>query len=184
MDEHRTPRLRLRRWRLTDREPFARLNADPHVMAHFPALLDRAASDALVDRIEAHFSEHGFGPWAVEVDGGEPFVGVVGLARVRFDAHFTPAVELMWRLARASWGRGYATEAARAASRIAFEQLGLPEVVSFTVPANQRSRAVMARIGMTHDPRDDFDHPHLAVGHPLRRHVLYRLPATAETRAR
>lgn len=174
---HYTPRLILRRWRDSDRDAFARLNADPEVMAHFPDLLDRPASDALADRIEAHFAEHGFGPWAVEVQDGEPFIGFVGLARVGFDGHFTPAVEILWRLARSSWGHGYATEAAREACRIAFDDLGLPELVSFTVPVNQRSRAVMEHISMTHDERDDFDHPKLPEGHPLRRHVLYRLSA-------
>lgn len=177
MDIYRTPRLLLRCWKGSDREPFARLNADPEVMAHFPGVLDRAASDVLVDRIEAHFAEHRFGPWAVSVQGGEPFIGFVGLAHVAFDAHFTPAVEILWRLAQSSWGHGYATEAAREACRIAFEELKLPEIVSFAVPANQRSRAVMDRIGMTHDARDDFDRPKLAEGHPLRRHVLYRLSA-------
>lgn len=177
MEDYRTPRLLLRRWRDSDREPFARLNADPEVMTHFPGVLDRSASDALVDLIEGRFAEDGFGPWAVEVPGGEPFIGFVGLARVRFDAHFTPAVEILWRLARPAWGHGYAAEAAREACRVAFEELRLPEIVSFTVPANQRSRAVMERIGMTHNPNDDFDHPQLAEGHPLRRHVLYRLSA-------
>lgn len=146
-------------------------------MAYFPGVLDRAESDALADRIEAHFAEHGFGVWALEVQGGEPFVGFVGLAHVGFDAHFTPCVEIAWRLARSSWGHGYATEAAREACRVAFEVLQLPEVVSFTVPENRRSRAVMERLGMTHDPREDFDHPRLDVDHPLRRHVLYRLAA-------
>lgn len=177
MQPYRTPRLLLRRWRDTDREPFARLNADPEVMAHFPGVLDYAASDELAARIEAHFAGHGFGPWAVEVQGGEPFIGFVGLARVGFEAHFTPAVEILWRLSRSSWGHGYATEAAREACRIAFEELRLPELVSFTVPTNQRSRSVMERLGMTHDSRDDFEHPKLAKGHPLRRHVLYRLSA-------
>ncbi len=177
MEDYRTPRLLLRRWRNSDREPFARLNADPEVMEHFPGVLDRAASDTLVDRIETHFAEHGFGPWAVEVQGGEPFIGFVGLAHVGFDAHFTPAVEILWRLSRSSWRHGYATEAAREVCRIAFEELRLPEIVSFTVPTNQRSRAVMKRIGLTHDVSDDFDHPKLAEVHPLRRHVLYRLSA-------
>lgn len=180
MNGYRTSRLLLRRWRDSDREPFARINADPEVMAHFPGVLDRAASDALADLIEARFAEHGFGPWAIEVQGGEPFIGFVGLARVGFEAHFTPAVEILWRLARSSWGHGYATEAAHEACRIAFDELRLPEIVSFTVPANQRSRAVMTRIGMTHDARDDFDHPKLAEGHPLQRHVLYRLSAGSQ----
>jgi ribosomal-protein-alanine N-acetyltransferase len=153
------------------------MNADPEVMEHFPSVLDRAASDALVERIEAHFAEHGFGAWAVEIQGGEPFIGFVGLNRVGFEAHFTPAVEIAWRLSRDAWGQGYATEAAREACRIAFADLALPELVAFTVPRNTRSRAVMERLGMTHDPRDDFDHPELPEGHPLRRHVLTRLSA-------
>jgi RimJ/RimL family protein N-acetyltransferase len=177
LNVYRTTRLLLRRWRDRDREPFARMNADPEVMEHFPGVLERSASDALVDRIEAHFAAHGFGVWAVEVQGGEPFLGFVGLFHVGFDSHFTPAVEIAWRLARSAWGRGYATEAAGEACRLAFEDLRLPEIVSFTVPANVRSRAVMERNGMIRDPRDDFDHPELAEGHPLRRHVLYRLSA-------
>ena len=138
MDAYRTTRLLLRRWRDSDREPFARMNADPEVMEHFSGVLERSASDALVDRIEAHFVEHGFGVWAVEVQGGEPFLGFVGLFHVGFDSHFTPAVEIAWRLARSAWGRGYATEAAGEACRIAFKELRLPEIVSFTVPANVR----------------------------------------------
>lgn len=170
-----TPRLILRRWKEADREPFARLNADRQVMEHFPAPLARAESDAFVDRVHEHFARHGFGPWAVEVPGVAPFVGFVGFIVPSFEAHFTPAVEIGWRLARAAWGFGYASEAARAALRNGFEDLGLAEIVSFTVPANTRSIAVMERIGMTRDPRDDFDHPRLPEGSPLRRHVLYRI---------
>jgi RimJ/RimL family protein N-acetyltransferase len=170
-----TERLRLRRWRESDREPFAALNADPVVMEHFPALSSRAESDAMVDRIEAHFDRRGFGLWAVEVRGGAPFVGFVGLSTPMFDAHFTPAVEVGWRLARAHWGPGYATEAARAAVDDGFVEHELDEIVAFTVPANFRSRRVMERLGMTHDPADDFEHPLIAVGSPLRSHVLYRL---------
>jgi ribosomal-protein-alanine N-acetyltransferase len=164
----------LRRWRDSDREPFASLNADPAVMEHFPALLSREESDDMVDRIEAGFAADGFGLWAVEVAGGPPFIGFVGLAVPRFEAHFTPAVEVGWRLAREHWGRGYATEAARAALDYGFGTVGLEEVVSLTVPANTRSIAVMERLGMTRDPADDFDHPRLPEGHRLRRHVLYR----------
>lgn len=148
-------------------------------MEFFPGVLDRAASDALIDGIERHFAEHHFGPWAIEVIGGEPFVGFVGLHHVGFDAHFTPAVEIEWRLSRSAWGNGYATEAAHEACRIAFTELRLPALVSFTVPSNARSRRVMERLGMTHDPSDDFDHPKLDQDHPLRRHVLYRLSAAA-----
>jgi RimJ/RimL family protein N-acetyltransferase len=171
----RSARLVLRRWRPGDREPFAALNADPEVMEHFPATLSRAESDALADRIEAGFDEHGFGLWALEVAGGRPFIGFTGLSVPRFRAHFTPAVEIGWRLARRYWGHGYASEAASRVLRFAFRDLGLPEVVSFTSTANARSQAVMKRIGMVHDPADDFDHPSLDDGHPLRRHVLWRM---------
>lgn len=179
MDELRTPRLRLRRFTPADREPFAAVNADPFVMEHFPALLDRAQSDALVERIEQHFVEHGFGLWAIDVVVGAPrgFIGFVGLMRVSFAAPFAPAVEVGWRLARAAWGNGYATEAALEACRFGFEELGLQEIVSFTVPTNLRSRAVMERLGMVHDASGGFDHPRLPEGHRLRRHVLYRLRA-------
>ncbi len=170
-----TPRTRLRRWREPDREPFALMNADPRVVEFLPAPLTRAGSDAFADRIAAHFAEHGFGLWALEVPGAAAFAGFVGLSIPRFEAAFTPCVEVGWRLAPEHWGRGYATEAARAALRFAFGPLGLVEVLSFTVPANLRSRRVMERLGMTRDPRDDFDHPLLPEGHRLRRHVLYRI---------
>lgn len=170
-----TERLLLRRWREADLEPFAALNADPEVMTHFPGTLSRADSDAMVGRIEATFESQGFGLWAVEVRGEVPFIGFVGITPVRFDAHFTPAVEVGWRLARTYWGRGYAVEAARAAIDFGFSEVGLREIVSFSVPANVRSRRVMERLGMTHDPADDFDHPLLAVASALRRHVLYRV---------
>lgn len=172
--ELRTERLLLRRWRPDDRAPFAALNADPRVTEFLPGALSRAASDALAERIEAHFGEQGFGPWAVEVPGEIPFAGFVGLGVPAFTAPFTPCVEVLWRLAPACWGRGYATEGARAALAFGFTHAGLAEIVSFTVPANLRSRAVMERLGMTRDPADDFDHPVLPDGHPLRRHVLYR----------
>jgi RimJ/RimL family protein N-acetyltransferase len=169
-----TPRLRLRHWRDEDLAPFAALNADPVVMEFFPKPLDRAESDAAVARIRDHFARHDFGLWAVEVPGVAEFIGFVGLCVPRFEAHFTPCVEIGWRLARDHWGYGYASEAARAALNFGFRDRSLEEIVSFTVPANQRSRAVMERIGMTRSPDDDFDHPALPEGHPLRRHVLYR----------
>jgi ribosomal-protein-alanine N-acetyltransferase len=172
-----TERLKLRRWRERDREPFAALNADPAVMEHFPALLDRDESDALVERIESGFERHGFGLWALELRDGGEFVGFAGLAVPPFEPHFTPAVEVGWRLARSAWGRGYATEAGRAALTFGFEGLGLDEVVSMTAVGNARSRAVMERLGMIHDPTDDFDHPGLPAGDPRRRHVLYRITA-------
>ncbi len=169
-----TQRLLLRRWVRSDRAPFAELNADARVMEHFPSTLTRTESDAAVDRIEAHFERHGFGLWAVEVPDQAPFIGFVGLAVPPFNAHFTPCVEVGWRLAVDSWGHGYATEAARAAIEFGFGPLALEEIVSMTVPENERSRRVMERLGMTRDPADDFDHP-LQADH--RRHVLYRLQA-------
>jgi RimJ/RimL family protein N-acetyltransferase len=144
-------------------------------MEHFPSALDRAESDAFADRIEAGFVTSGYGLWAVEVPGEAEFIGFVGLALQNFEAHFTPAVEVGWRLAQNYWGRGFATEAARAAVADGFDRFGLEEIVSFTVPANVRSVRVMERLGMTRDPADDFDHPRLPVEHQLRRHVLYRL---------
>jgi RimJ/RimL family protein N-acetyltransferase len=172
-----TPRLLLRRWRASDRVPFARINADPRVMEFLPAVLDREQSDALMARIERHFDEHGFGLWAVEIPGVVECAGYVGLAVPRFESHFTPCVEIGWRLASAHWGQGYATEGARAALAFGFEQRGLREIVSFTVPENIRSRRVMERIGMTRTPADDFDHP--TAPERLRRHVLYRIAAAA-----
>jgi ribosomal-protein-alanine N-acetyltransferase len=169
-----TERLILRPWKDTDLAPFAALNDDPRVMEFFPNRLARAESDAYAARIRNRFDEHGWGLWAVEVNAHAPFIGFVGLSRPNFDAHFTPCVEIGWRLAAAYWGHGYASEAARAALSYGLGALRLPEIVSFTVPANLRSRAVMERIGMRRDPADDFDHPVLAEGHPLRRHVLYR----------
>jgi RimJ/RimL family protein N-acetyltransferase len=170
-----TPRLFLRRWKDADREPFARMNADPAVMRFFPSTLTREESDRAVDRVYAHFAEHGFGVWAVEVRDTGAFAGFIGLSKPRFEAHFTPCVEIGWRLAREHQGQGLATEGARATVEFAFGRLGLTDLVSFTVPANLPSRHVMEKIGMTHDARDDFDHPDIPVGHPLRRHVLYRL---------
>jgi RimJ/RimL family protein N-acetyltransferase len=170
----RTARLRLRQWVDADLDPFAQLNADPRVMRYLPAPLSRAESDALAARVRSHIDEHGWGLWAVEVPAVTWFAGFVGLARPRFSAHFTPCIEVGWRLAAPFWGRGYATEGARAALAFGFDTLGLDEIVSFTTCDNLPSRRVMERIDMTHDPRDDFDHPGLAPGHALRRHVLYR----------
>jgi ribosomal-protein-alanine N-acetyltransferase len=170
-----TPRLLLRRWRASDREPFAALNADPEVMRYFRGTLDRGESDAFADRIEAQFDELGFGLWAVELRADGRFIGFTGLARHTFAAPFTPCIEVGWRLARDAWGVGYATEAAWAALAVGFGTAGLDEIVSMTTGTNGRSRAVMERLGMTHDPADDFDHPRLPEGHPLRPHVLYRI---------
>ena len=173
----KTDRLVLRRWRADDRVPFARINADPEVMEFFVSPLTLEESDAFVDRIEADFAEHGFGLWAVEEIGAGRFIGFTGLISQTFEAHFTPAVEVGFRLARPAWGKGYATEAAREALRYGFEAAGLTEIVSMTAVQNVRSRAVMRRLGMTHDSADDFDHPRVPDRHPLKRHVLYRLTA-------
>jgi RimJ/RimL family protein N-acetyltransferase len=151
------------------------MNSDPAVMEHFPAPLTRRQSDELAEKIEAGFKAHGFGLWAVEVRASGEFIGFTGLDVPEFEAHFTPAVEIGWRLARSAWGNGYATEAARAALAFGFGEVGLDEIVSFTTVANRRSRAVMERLGMGHDPADDFDHPNLPAGHPQRPHVLCRL---------
>ncbi len=170
-----TNRLILRHWEPSDREPFSRLNADARVMEFMPALLSRDQSDRLADRIEEHFREHGFGLCAAELRQDHSFIGFVGLSVPTFQAPFTPCVEIGWRLSADRWGQGLATEGARAMIRYAFENVGLDEVVSFTVPGNVRSRRVMEKLGMTRNPVDDFDHPRLPEGHPLRRHVLCRL---------
>jgi RimJ/RimL family protein N-acetyltransferase len=170
-----TERLLLREWRDADREPFARMNADPRVMEFFPATLTVEETAAMLERVRAHGERHGFGWWAAELKETGAFIGFIGLAVPYFEAHFTPCVEIGWRLAAEYWGRGLATEGARAALQYGFDVLGLREIVSFTVPANVRSRRVMEKLGMTRDPADDFDHPRIADGHPLRRHVLYRI---------
>jgi ribosomal-protein-alanine N-acetyltransferase len=170
-----TPRLILRPWRAEDSDAFAAMFDDQAVMEFLGPAPDRAAIDGIIGRINQHFAEHGFGWWAAEAPGVSPFIGFIGLAHVNFEALFTPAVEIGWRLASAYWGQGYATEGARAALAFGFAQLGLAEIVSLTVPANTRSRRVMERLGMTRDPADDFDHPRLPAGDPLRRHVLYRI---------
>ncbi|MGH9352055.1 MAG: GNAT family N-acetyltransferase [Terriglobia bacterium] len=170
-----TNRLLLRGWERHDREPFARLNSDPRVMEFMPACLSPAESDLLADRIEEHFREHGFGLYAAELRQEGLFIGFVGLAVPRFEAHFTPCVEVGWRLSASHWGRGLATEGANAVVRQAIDIIGLKALVSFTPPANFRSRRVMEKIGMSHNPSEDFDHPGLPEGNPLRRHVLYRL---------
>ncbi len=167
----------MRRWRASDRAPFAVLNADPVVMRFFPATLSRPESDALVERIEAGFAADGFGLWALELSDGGELVGFAGLQRVATRMPFAPAVEVGWRLARHVWGRGYATEAARAGLAFGFGEAALDEVVSFTSVTNERSRAVMERLGMRRDRGEDFEHPRLPAGSPLRRHALYRLTA-------
>jgi RimJ/RimL family protein N-acetyltransferase len=175
----RTPRLILREWHDGDSEPFAALSADPAVMEYLLPHPDRVASDLWIASMRSHQNVHGFAHLAVELPGELPgearFIGAVGLDRVPFAAHFTPAVEIGWRLARAYWGKGYAIEAARAVLDDGLGRLGLDEIVAFTVPENRRSWRLMERLGMTHDPDDDFDHPRLPEGHKLRRHLLYRI---------
>ena len=170
-----TERLLLRQWRDADLEPFAELNADPEVMEHFPAPLTRAESDRFAASIAERIETDGFGLWAAEILDTGGFVGFAGLLPVQFESHFTPAIEVGWRLARDHWGKGYATEGGKAAIGFGFDIVGLREIVSLAVPANVRSLRVMERIGMTHDLDDDFDHPRFPEGHRLRRHLLYRI---------
>jgi RimJ/RimL family protein N-acetyltransferase len=175
----RTERLLLRHWREEDRDPFAAMNGDPLVMEHLQGPMSRQRSDAFIDRIEAHWDQHGWGLWAVEVPGVAPFVGYVGLWPAGYVG--PDVVEVGWRLSSEHWGRGYATEAAREALRFGFADVGLDEIVSFTVLQNERSWRVMERIGLIRDPSGDFDHPHVdATRYPeLVRHVLYRLRRAA-----
>lgn len=173
--EIETERLRLRRWDESDREPFAELNADPLVMEFYPSTQSRAESDDFVDRIEEHFDQTGFGLWAVEVVASSEFAGYVGLWSATFQAQFTPAIEVGWRLARRFWGHGFAPEAAQASVVDGFHRLELDEIVSFTSASNLKSRRVMEKLGMTRDPSDDFEHPNVSEDDPLRPHVLYRL---------
>jgi RimJ/RimL family protein N-acetyltransferase len=175
--ELQTERLIMRRWRSEDLVPFAALNADPVVMEHFQKLLTRQESDEFASRIEAEFEECGWGLWAIEVRDVAPFIGFVGLHRVLFDAPFSPTVEVGWRLAKEHWGFGFATEAATRAVLYGDDEAGLDEIVSFTNPGNVRSWKTMERIGMVRDPSSDFEHPHVPVGHRLRRHIFYRFPA-------
>jgi ribosomal-protein-alanine N-acetyltransferase len=172
----RTERVLLRAWRDDDLEPFAALNADPEVMRYFPSTLTREQSDAMATMIHERLAENGWGLWAAEVDGA--FIGFVGLNRPRFTAHFTPCVELGWRLARHAQGHGYATEAAIAARDFALQHLRGEPLVSFTVPENRASRRVMEKLGLLYE--GDFEHPGLPEGHALRKHVLYRHPQSTK----
>ena len=179
-----TARLRLRNWLAEDLDAFAEMSQDPEVMQHFPSLFTREQAEAALVRNATFIAEKGYGFWAVEVIGGAPFIGFCGIKDVPFDAPFTPAIEVGWRLARAHWGKGYATEAARAAIDHGFGTLALDEIVAFLLPANQRSAAVCERLGMRRDPSGDFDHPLIAPGtmslggQPQQRHILYRLSRT------
>ncbi len=170
----RTDRLVMRRWRESDRDPCAAMNADPEVMRYFPAPLDRAASDASVDRMEDLFDRQGFGLWALEVAATAYFIGFTGLNPMPAGVPGAGGMEVGWRLARHAWHHGYATEAATAAVDVAFNGIGLDEIWSVTAVLNRPSQAVMLRLGMT--PYELFEHPALEPGHPLRRHIAYRLP--------
>jgi RimJ/RimL family protein N-acetyltransferase len=172
--EFHTQRLYLRQWRSRDREPFAQLNADPRVMEFFPKLLDRITSDAMADRIEAKIRDRGWGWWAVELQATQEFIGFVGLNVPAVELPCSPCVEVGWRLAYPYWGKGYATEAAKSALQVGFEELKLEEIVSFTAVQNQRSRAVMERLNMREIP-ETFLHPSLPSDHALAEHCLYKL---------
>ena len=173
-----TPRLRLRNWRDEDLQPWFEMGADPRVMEFFPGVYDRERSDSIAASVRQRNEANTYGWWIVEEKNGEPFAGVIQLDEVSFEAHFTPVREIGWRLPVEFWGRGYATEAARAVLEYAFERLAMDEVVALTTVMNVRSRRVMERLGMTHDPNDDFDNPRVPDGHPLQRHVLYRIHRT------
>ena len=179
-----TERLVLRDWRDDDLAPFAALNGDPVVMEHFPGTLSRDESDAFARHIQANLDAWGYGLWAIEVRETGEFIGFTGLTRQTFPAHFTPAVEVGWRLSCDAWGHGYASEAARTALDVGFDEHGLDEVVSMTTTTNVRSQRTMQRLGMRRDPADDFDHPKVEVGSPLRRHVLYRITSEEHRRQR
>ena len=176
MIEFSTARLRMRQWRDADREPFAALNADRHVMEFFPATMDRQASDTMIERLSAQIAARGWGLWATELKASGEFIGFIGLQIPATELPFGPCVEVGWRLAAKHWGNGYAGEGGRAALDVAFGLLSQPQVVSFTTISNQRSRAVMQRIGM-HDSGEIFEHPGVPVGNPLRAHCLYKITA-------
>lgn len=173
--ELESKRLILRHWRDADLEPFAELNQDPAVMEFFPKKLSTTETKEMMDRISGLMKESEFGLWAVELKNSGEFLGFIGMMVPTFKAHFTPCVEIGWRLKKSAWGRGYASEGAKRVLQYAFEELKMSEVVSLTCVLNQRSWKVMERIGMTRSPVDDFEHPRLAEGHWLRQHVLYRM---------
>jgi RimJ/RimL family protein N-acetyltransferase len=181
--EFETPRLRLRQWRDSDREPFAAMNADPAVMEFFAAPQSRAASDTSIDAWQSQFASRGWSNWAAELIESGQFIGFVGLSVPRRVLPFSPCVEIGWRLARPHWGKGLATEAARAALGVGFERIALTEIVSFTAVGNHKSRAVMERIGM-HDANAEFEYPGIPEGHPLRMHCLYRIGRSQWTSSR
>ncbi len=171
----KTKRLILRTWQEQDLDPMSTINQDPLVCEFLPKIGDRAVTKTLIQLFINHYKNYGFTAYAVELKSRGEFIGFVGLLMPSFEAHFMPAVEIGWRLDSQHWGKGYATEAAKAVVDFAITTLKLEEVVSFTVEKNIRSRRVMEKIGMHHNPHDDFDHPKLPIYHPLCRHVLYRL---------
>jgi RimJ/RimL family protein N-acetyltransferase len=173
-----TPRLLLRSWRDADVDPWVEMSADPRVMEHFPSTYTRAQSEASAVRMRERLERDGYGWWPIEVKGGAAFAGVIVLQEIPFESHFTPAMEVGWWLAHEHWGHGYATEGARAALDHAFGELRRSEIVAVTTPVNVRSQRVMERLRMTRDPNDDFEHPFIEAGHPLRTHVLYRIRAS------
>lgn len=173
--ELRTKRTLLRQWKDGDLPAWCAMNADAEVRRHFPSVHTEEEAQGEAGRIRNVIAQRGWGFWALEIPGKTPFAGCVGLLVPAFEAPFTPAVEIGWRLPREAWGQGYATEAGRAAAEFAFMQLDLDEIVAITTPANTPSRRVMERLGMRHDAAGDFDHPRIPAGHPMRRHVLYRL---------
>lgn len=169
----KTTRLILKNYTDQERESFYAMNRDPEVMRFFPSVLTKEESDAMLKRLSDGINQRGWGFWGAFLE--DELIGMIGINPIPFEAHFTPAVEVGWRLAKKHWGKGYATEGALAAIDYGFKTLGLKEIVSFTTLHNLPSQKVMVRLGMTHDPKDDFDHPRLEENHPLRRHVLYRL---------
>jgi len=175
-----TKRCVLRQWQQSDIAPWAAMNADAEVRRHFPGLLTPDQALAEAGRCRDAIAQRGWGMWALDLPGVMPFAGFVGLNVPHYEAPFVPAVEIGWRLPRAAWGCGYASEAARAALEFAFTRLAVPEVVAITVPGNEASRRVMARLGMVRDEAGDFDHPRIEAGHPLRRHLLYRIAAASQ----
>lgn len=171
--EYHTERLILRQWKQSDREPFAALNANPEVMRHFPKTLTREESNDMAKTIEQRMAENVWGFWAVEEKSSGAFIGFVGLNVPGYELPFSPVIEIGWRLDNAFWGKGYAPEAARTALEIGFEQFGMKEIVAFTALDNIPSQRVMEKIGMQRG--EEFDHPLLDEGHPLRRHIVYRI---------
>ncbi|KTD11233.1 GNAT family N-acetyltransferase [Legionella jamestowniensis] len=168
-------RLIIREWLETDYPLFIEMNADAQVMQYFPAILSEKETMAMLARIHAHIQQHGFGLWAAELKETAEFIGFIGLNIPSFSAHFSPCVEIGWRLSPRFWGKGLAIEGAKAVLAYGFKQLGLKEIVSFTTITNVRSQRVMQKIGMTCDGKDNFCHPNLPLKHPLSPHVLYRI---------